>query len=83
MNCILCGKPRLIERNPGQFNDGDDFCSDECYNKFGQEVKPMLNKFISDLTPNQKQAMEQMMHHNHYLILSNMLIEWLECEVLF
>lgn len=56
--CVLCGKRREIERNCGQYNDGDDFCSDECYSKFSAKVDPLVKQFMDDLTDKQKEVLK-------------------------
>ena len=55
--CVMCGKPRLIERNCGQHNDGDDFCSDECYDKFDKEHAHIEKQFVNSLSEGQRQIL--------------------------
>lgn len=77
--CVMCGKPRLIERNCGQYNDGDDFCSDACYNQLMNVAGPLLKDFMDDLTEKQCAALRAFIaHEDQSHIMLGMLEEQLE-----
>lgn len=61
--CVMCGKPRLIERNCGQYNDGDDFCSDTCYKRLVNLAEPLLRVFVEDLTIGQRAALRAILQY--------------------
>jgi len=54
----MCGKFRAVERNPGQHNDGDDFCGDVCYYKFDQEHAHIEKQFIDSLSKEQREILQ-------------------------
>jgi len=76
--CVLCGKPRLLDYDPGKFNDGDNFCSEECYNKFMKVANPYLDGFIKTLTIEQTKLLNDIGLTNHGWLIWHMLIEQME-----
>lgn len=79
--CVMCGKPRLIERNCGQHNDGDDFCSDACYKSLANLAEPLLRVFAEDLTLGQCAALRAILQYKDREqadVMFAMLVEQLE-----